>query len=433
MKRIRKITCIFMVSVASIVLVCVFVLSHATPTRAMHIAVSVCNVKTFGAAGDGTQKDTTAIQTAINTCASRGGGVVELPPGTYLSAPLFLRSNIILKVDTGATLLASTNTQDYVVPTGVTVATSMLAFINSYGINNIGITGGGVIDGQGSAWWGIPAYKDASSRPRLIELAHTNNILVTNITLQNAASMHLFLSDTNHDLVSHVTIKAPATSPNTDGIDPASSHNVLIDHCVIDTGDDNVAIKSGLVEAGYPNAGTSNVVVEHSQFFHGHGVSVGSETNGGVQNVLVYDDTFLNTTNGIRIKSTRTNGGNVSNVLYRHLTMTNVKNAIIISGYYPHIPPVSPPDPAQPITATTPNFHDITINDFVATGSTNAGNIVGLPEQQFTNITLQHVNITATTGLEVRNATLSVCDTTITATSGPSFIIEPNGIVNTCR
>jgi len=386
----------------------------------------ICNVRTFGAVGNGIQKDTVAIQNAIDKCASLGGGIVEIPTGIFLSAPLFLKSNIVLKVDVGATLLASQVPQDYVVPPGVTVATPMLAFINSFNIHNIVITGGGVIDGQGAPWWALGT--PASARPRLIELARTNNILVNTITLQNSPSFHLFLSVTNNVIVKHVTITAPATSPNTDGIDPATSHNVLIDHCIIDTGDDNVAIKSGVADPAFPNAGSSNIVVEHSQFIHGHGMSIGSETNGGVQNVLVDDIAFQNTTNGIRIKSTRSNGGNVSGILYRHITMTDVKHPIIISGYYPHIPPVT--DPAQPITATTPNFHDITIDDFVATGALDVGNIVGLPEQQFANITLHHVNITALTGLEVRNATLFAKDTTITVATAPAYIIEVNGQVN---
>ncbi len=382
-------------------------------------AASTCNVTSYGATGNGSTKDTTALQNAINACA--GGGTVVFPRGTYLTAPLFLKSSVTLDVESGATILGSTTTSDYKVLSGETVDTSTLALINSDGVSNITIDGGGVINGQGSVWWS--SGKAASSRPRLIELAKGNGITVSNVTLENAGAMHLYLKDTNNVVVNHVTISSPASSPNTDGIDPAGDQNVLIENSNISDGDDNIAIKAE--DAGIH---TSNVTITNCTFGSGHGVSIGNDLAGGVSGVTVENSTFSGTTNGIRIKSTRTTGGDISGITYSNLSMTNVTNPIWFSGYYPKIPS---PDAAQPITSTTPNYHNITITNLVATGASDVGDIVGVTELPLTNITLNGVKITAKTGLVVRNATITATGgTTLTVSSGPAYIIQTNGHVN---
>ncbi len=382
-------------------------------------AASTCSVKSYGATGNGSTKDTTAIQNAITACA--GGGTVVFPSGTYLTAPLFLKSSVILDVQSGATILGSTTTSDYTVLSGETVDTSTLALINSDGVSNITIDGGGVINGQGSGWWA--SGLSASNRPRLIEIAKGNGITVSNITLENAGAMHLFLKDTNNVTVNNVTISSPSSSPNTDGIDPAGDQNVLIENSHISDGDDNIAIKAQ--DVGKPSA---NITITNCTFGSGHGVSIGNDLEAGVSNVTVENSTFSGTTNGIRIKSTRTTGGNISGITYQNLTMSNVTHPIWFSGYYPKIPS---PDAAQPITSTTPNYHNITVTNLVATGASDVGDIVGATELPFTNITLSGVKITAKTGLVVRNATITANNgTTLTVSSGSAYIIQTNGHVN---
>ena len=107
-----------------------------------------------------------------------------------------------------------------------------------------------------------------------------------------------------------VTIFSPADAPNTDGIDPANSRDVVIRRCTIDTGDDDIALKGGGV-GGVP---TENVLVTDCKFLHGHGVSIGSETEAGVRNFLVQRCTFENTGTALRIKSGRTRGGVVEKI-----------------------------------------------------------------------------------------------------------------------
>lgn len=415
----RRIKYLVVSSVFSVLLACLLVLGGFANRVGTAHAASTCTVTSFGATGNGSTKDTTAIQNAITACA--GGGTVVFPSGKYLTAPLFLKSSVILDVQSGATILGSTTMSDYTVLSGETVDTSTLALINSDGVSNITIDGGGVINGQGSVWWSTG--KSASSRPRLIEIAKGNNVNVSNVTLENAGAMHLFLKDINGVVVNHVTISSPSSSPNTDGIDPAGDQNVMIENSNISDGDDNIAIKAG--DAGIT---TSNVTITGCTFGSGHGVSIGNDLEGGVNTVTVENSTFSGTTNGIRIKSTRTTGGNVSGITYTNLTMTNVAHPIWFSGYYPKIPS---PDAAQPITSTTPNYHNITVSNLTATGSSDGGDIVGVTELPFTNITLSNVKITAKIGMVVRNATISATNgTALTVSSGSAFILQTNGHVN---
>jgi polygalacturonase len=390
-------------------------LAHAQKAH----SASACNVTSYGASGNGSTKDTTAIQNAINACL--GGGMVVFPPGNYLTAPLFLTGSVTLDVESGATILGSTTQSDYTVQSGEHVATSTLALINSDGVSNITIDGGGVINGQGSGWWS--SGLSADKRPRLIEIANGNGITVSNVTLENAGAMHLFLKNTNNVLVNQVTISAPSNSPNTDGIDPAGDQNVTIENSTISDGDDNIAIKAQ--DVGTPS---SNITITNCTFGSGHGVSIGNDIQAGVSAVMVENSSFNGTTNGIRIKSTRTTGGEVSGITYKNLTMTNVQNPIWFSGYYPDIP--SSQDAAQPITSTTPNYHDITVNGLTATGAKAAGDIVGVTEEPLYNIYLEGVKISATTGLVVRNATVTVSNgTAITVSSGSAYVIQAAGQV----
>jgi polygalacturonase len=398
-----------------------FAVHSATNMAGAVHAATTCNVKTYGATGNGSTKDTTAIQNAITACS--GGGTVDFPAGEYLTAPLFLlENNITLDVESGATILGSTTTSDYAVKSGETVDTTTLALINSDGVSGITITGGGIINGQGSSWWASGAA--TGNRPRLVEIAYGSNITVSNVTLENAGAMHLYLKGTSNVTVNGVTISSPASSPNTDGIDPASSNNVTIENSNISDGDDNIAIKAE--DVGVPS---SDITIKNCTFGSGHGLSIGNDLAGGVNNVTVSNVTFNGTTNGLRIKSTRTTGGDISGVTYTGVTMTNVKYPIWFSGYYPDIPSS---DSAQPITATTPYYHNITVNNLTATGVSAAGYIVGVPEKPFTAITLNAVKITAKTGLEVRNAAVTVTGgTAMTVSSGSAYIIQTAGSVTT--
>src|SRR5262249_20406459 len=158
-------------------------------------------------------------------------------------------------------------------------------------------------------------------------------------------------------------------------------------------------------------------------FKHGHGMSIGSETGGGVRNVRVKNCTFEDTDNGIRIKSDRTRGGRVEDVVYENIKMTNVRGAILFSCYYPRVPET---DEKQPVTEKTPRYSNITVRNLSGTSTQGAGVVVGLPESRIENVTLENVSIEAAkTGLEIRNArAVTLKNVKIEPKKGEAFIVR---------
>ena len=389
-------------------------LAHALPT---------CNVHAYGAKADGVTKDTHAIQAAIDACEQKGGGTVLLTAGTYISAPILLKSNITLHLDKGATLLGSPDHADYPAKTEFREP-GIQALVSAVNATNVSITGDGVIDGAGDSWWQMArAYKDHGvmgfdhPRPRLVVFDHCKHVLVEGVTLQNSPMWQLVPYYTDDIVIRNIKVLAPANSPNTDAVDPFSSSNIVIDHLYADVGDDDIAIKSGPANSPGPDAPSRNITITDCTFLHGHGLSVGSEIAGGAQNIRAERIHFTGTDNGIRVKANRDRGSDVSHISFKDIDMKDVKNALIISEYYPNILPSQDPTP-QPITRLTPYFHDITVENVTATGSTSAGAIVGLPEAPIANVVLRNVHLSAQRGLTIAYATVSGSDVKVEATEG---------------
>ncbi len=376
----------------------------------------------FGARGDGTTMNTDAIRKAIEACAKSGGGRVVVPAGIFLTGPIALASRTALVLEKGAVIQASDRFADFGLPDPLPAVQSEIdAFkkqlrplISGTKLEDVSILGEGIIDGAGAAWWaksdkvaeravaptkpGGPAPAANKPlyvpRPHLIVLRDCARVHIQGVTLKNSPMFHLVPHHCHDVLVEDVTILSPADSPNTDGIDPANSRDVLIRRCTIDTGDDNIALKGGGV-GGEP---TENVTVTDCKFLHGHGVSIGSETQAGVRNFLVQRCSFEGTGTALRIKSDRTRGGVVENVIYRDITMKNVETAITIFLYYDDKKAALKPEP-KPVTENTPIVRRIQFLNITCDGTTKkAGEIIGLPESPLTDITLENVRITGAAG-----------------------------------
>jgi polygalacturonase len=385
----------------------------------------VCNPNAYGATADGRTQDTHALQAAIDACATQGGGTVRLGPGRYLTGPIVLRSHIRLEIERGATVLGSQNVGDYPFMPGENRRQSL---ITSDGATDVEIVGAGTINGQGQPWWVVARAEDRAGaqeapRPWLIEFHNTQHILVAGVALQNSPMYTLVLRASRDATVRNITIMNPPHAPNTDGIDPISSRDVSISHVLIDTGDDDIAIKSGLPQHGVSNAACSDVAIRDSTFLHGHGLSIGSETAGGVRNVVAENIRFRGTENGIRIKSNRGRGNTIENIVYRNITMTDVGTAITISEYYPD-KKIPASDDVQAVGPHTPHFRDFSIVDLTAKGSDRAGILVGLPESPIAEVALTRVEIHAKTGLTIRNASVHADGLTVVTEQGPPILEE---------
>ena len=386
---------------------------------------TICNPRTYGAKGNGHTMDTSAIQHAINACEAKGGGTVLLTPGTYLSGPIVLKSNITFDLKKGATLLGSPNFKDYPQITEFR-APGRQALVSAKDSNNIRIIGHGTINGNGYRWWkaarkihNAGVVGNHFTRPRLIVFDHCNHVLIQGITAENSGMWQIVPYYSNYVTIRNIRVLAPANSPNTDAMDPFSSQHVLIEHVYANVGDDDVAIKSGL-----PNSTNDRpsryITVKDCTFIHGHGLSIGSEIAGGAQHILAENITFDGTGNGIRIKASRDRGNDVSDIVYKNIHMKNVRNPLIVNEYYPHHFPPKPNRPA-PITRLTPHFHNITIENMTAVNSQNAGIIDGLPEAPVHDFVLKNVKIEAKKGMLISNAKVTAQNLVLHVSQGKAI------------
>ncbi|MES2347653.1 MAG: pectinesterase family protein [Pseudomonadota bacterium] len=317
-----------------------------TRTVAEPVAPPSCAVLTATTDTPG-KGDTARIQSAIDRCAI--GQAVRLSANNekqnFVAGPLTLRSGVSLLVDAGVTLYASTNPKLFDRGAGTCGTVDKLGkgckpFITAEQTKGSGIFGAGVIDGQGGhvvdggaeSWWQLArrAQKEDARQnvPRLIEVTGSQDFTLHKITLRNSPNFHVTLNKVDGFTAWDMRIDTPATARNTDGIDPISSRNITIAHSHIRTGDDNVAIKAG------NNGLTENISILHNHFYSGHGMSIGSETNGGVRRVLVDDLSMDGTTSGLRIKSDVSRGGAVDQIIYRNVCLRDVKAPIDISTRY---------------------------------------------------------------------------------------------------
>jgi len=229
---------------------------------------------------------------------------------------------------------------------------------------------------------------------------------VEGVTIQNSPMWQLVPYYCDDVVIHNIKVLAPAHSPNTDAVDPFSSSNVVIDHVLADVGDDDIAIKSGAINSPGPDDPSRDITITDCTFLHGHGLSIGSEIAGGARNIRAERIRFEGTDNGIRVKANRDRGNDVGHFVFRDIQMKDVKNAVIISEYYPKVMPAEG-EAAQPVTRLTPHFHDIVLENVIATGSASAGAIVGLPEAPVAGVVLRNVKISAETGLSIGYAGVS--------------------------
>jgi polygalacturonase len=291
--------------------------------------------------------DTARIQQAMDRCAKGKAVVLRAagPKNVFLSGPLTLRTGVTLVVSANTALVASRDPRLYDIAPGACGVVAEKGhgckpLISADNVQDTGIMGMGSIDGRGGAkllgqnvtWWDLAheakVTDKSQSVPWLMVLRKANNFTLYQITLRNSPGYHVAFNDIDGFTAWGVKIMTPKTARNTDGIDPGTSRNVTIAYSYIHTGDDNVAIKSGKI------GGASNISVLHNHFYTGHGMSIGSGTNGGVDHMLVDDLTIDGADNGLRIKSDRSRGGLVHDILYRDVCIRNTTNPLVFTPLY---------------------------------------------------------------------------------------------------
>jgi len=364
----------------------------------------------FGAVGDGRTLNSAAFKTAIAAVHQAGGGQLIVPKGVFLTGPIALCSNLELHLVEGAVIKAPETFEALGLPDPAALHSQQEVdakfkvpnpLVSGKGLHDVALTGPGTIDGSGAHWW---AWSERAARrvaktepgrlvinrPHLVVISGCERLLVADLTLTNSSKFHLVPGNITDLTIERLKVRAPFNAPNTDAIDPGPGTNFLIRGCDIDTGDDDIVIKSG---------GT-NILIEDCTIHHGHGLSIGSGTTLGIHNMLVRNCTLDGTDNGIRIKSMRGAGGLVENIRYTNIRMRGVPNAIVLDlTYVDNNRPDFRGDPTK-----IPAIRRILIDHVTIEGSENFGRILGLPDSPITDITLRDVQATAERDLVIKDA-----------------------------
>ncbi len=306
---------------------------------------ATCEVHAFGAAGDGKQLDTAAINAAIRACAKAGGGTVELTPGTYLSGTIELLSNITLQLDPGATLLGSPHMRDYT-NIGRSTEGRASALIVAENATNIAIMGHGVIDGNGrafirephlphppgpfldplvtrqgqSAFDSLDAGREGPLRMRnrpgvLVLFVECKDVTIRDITVLDAPNWCIHLACCKYALLTGLNVRCSLFVPNADAIDVASSQNVRISDSYFEAGDDGIAISpcaDGYCKMAAENIAISNCVIVSRSAAIRLGYAAVGIRNVTVDNVIIRDS---NRGICVQVRGTET----IENVLFSNI------------------------------------------------------------------------------------------------------------------
>ena len=359
------------------------------------------NIHQFADASVNSTDWTNSFKQAFAEAQKRGGGTIYVPAGNYPTRSIEMFSNTTLYVDNGATINFTDDIENYELIDTEFEGLASKAYkplIHADHAENIAIVGQGTLNGNGQRWWKeLKARNLKYVRPYMINFQYCKNIKLEDVTVTMSPSWTVHPLYCDNMLVRGITIKNPADSPNTDGIDPDGTKNLRILDCTIDVGDDCIAIKSGTEDTPNKHA-SENITITGCTMLHGHGgVVLGSEMSGGVRNITISNCVFYETDRGIRVKTRRRRGGTVEDIVVSNIVMDKVLCPFIFNMYYfcgkdgkmKHVWDKNP----YPVDAGTPTLRNVQIDNIIAKNvSAAAGFIYGLAEQHVENV--QFINCT---------------------------------------
>ena len=439
----------------------------APAVAAPSIAANSISLADFGR-GDGRTLNTSAFEKAIAAVAEKGGGSLTVPPGVWLTGPIKLRSKINLHLERGALIQFSRNYKLFplaVVNMRGEKEVAVISPISGENLEDVAITGEGIIDGGGDAWRPVKKEKLVESdwralvksggvldqqgdmwwpsrgamegeklvqslrksgslqpadyepaheflRPRMLRLLSCKRVLLEGVTFQNPPNWTLNPSLCEDVSILGVHVHNSYAAQNSDALDLESCHRAIIRDSIFDAGDDGICIKAGKdAEGRRIGVPTEDVLIEGCTVYHAHGgFVIGSEMSGSVRNVRVDNCTFLGTDVGLRFKTMRGRGGVVEKIYVSNVRMEDILgDAISFNMYYGGKAPLdengaSTESDIPPVTAGTPQFRDIHIENVVCRGAQRAIALEGLPELPLRDVDLKNVSIISQQGVFVTDA-----------------------------
>ncbi|SFM17567.1 Glycosyl hydrolases family 28 [Paenibacillus sp. 1_12] len=334
------------------------------------------NVKHFGAIGDGSTLDHKAIQSAIDDCSRNGGGMVLVPQGAYLCGTIQIRSNVCLHLEMGAIIRGADNPALFPeickTPYG-NLPGQIQALIWADGVDNVSITGQGIIDGGGASPLPPSAAAEVKFRPALVFYRDCKNVKFLDVTLQYSCFWTLHLMRCEDVMVRGLTILADMNRINTDGIDPDGCKNVIISDCNIKTGDDCIVIKSTEGDL------CENITVTNCILSSRHAaLKIGTEATGSVRNITFNNCIIYNTDVALALYM---KDGSV----YENMVFSNM--VIEARNEFPIILDITPRYYKEPKIG---RIRNITFDNITVTAKGRCY-IEGIPEQPIENIRFRNI------------------------------------------
>ena len=379
------------------------------------------DIRDYGAAEGGEAPATDAIRAAIADCSKRGGGRVIVPEGRWLTGPIHLRDNVNLHFAKGAFVEFSTDFYDYLpvvygILGGIRVY-SASHFLYAYQCKNIAITGEGILDGHGEAWWYMkrhqPGMEDLMKkgrarapmservydkpedgvRPRMLQFVECENVLLEGITMKNSPSWTVHLAWCKNLIVRNVTTENPLYTFNTDGVNLEYCRCGLVDGCTISGGDDMCCIKAGReADAWASGCPCEDIEVRNCRALRcrGGGVTIGSETSASIRNIWVHDCYFEQVCSGVNVKTMKGRGGIVENIDFENIEVDwAIREAVRISMKYTG----EPLDDQSQANHHMPVVRNFYIENFLCHRSLRATNICGVKNYEIQNVTVRNSTI----------------------------------------
>ncbi len=406
------------------------------------------NIAQYGAVPDGKTECTEAFNKAIKELSKQGGGHVIVPRGVWKTGPIQLRSNIDLHLSKGATILFSENRELYVQKDDSLRDGSKKcnAFIRASKCENVGVTGKGVIDGQGFIWrpikekkvvrdgglkdvweealalggtlkqddktyriWypfnlnpelGIPniaATPEAQSnmRPTLVNIIDSKNVIIEGVTIRNSPKLHLVPTRIHNLIIENVTIDCPWWAQNGDAIDPGNVQVALIAGCNINCGDDGLCMKGGAGQKGVDAGPQRDFLICNDTVYRAHGgFVIGSEFSGGMQRIIVKDCVFDGTDIGCRFKSAPGRGGWCEDIYCINIIMKNIRESAFFfeSGYADRAAGGRGATDNDDKTKFYPHWSNFTFRNITCVNPHTAVDITGLKGLPVHNLTFDGVS-----------------------------------------
>lgn len=369
-----------------------------------------CVATRYGARADGRTLDTAAIQRAIDDCARRGGGVVLLAGGTFLSGTIVLKDHITLRIEPGSTLLASPRIEDFTPYPAADVPKIFIDgstqnkgngpyhLIHADKAHDVAIDGGGTIDGNDRAFWDSdPERVFVSRRARptpLIETVETDGLRIENLTIRRAPGWTIHPLESSNIRIRGLTIRNDGRGPNTDAINIDSSVNVLVSDVDIVAGDDCVVLKT-TARRGRPTPPTANVIVSGVLCSSDdQGIKIGTESQGDFRDILITNAVIYHAPTMYRpptagLSFSMVDGANFENLVVSNVTIRDAATPIFLRlGNRGR-------GQDKPVPGT---LKGVQFSNIVATGGSLASSITGLPGHPVRGVTLSDIDITMAGG-----------------------------------